>query len=431
MSHDTEPAFTPDSSNKERPADDENTENSYFRLRERKREALIANFLLNAPKCIAVAMLVSLLWIVISALVKNATSKEYVVRWPGRANFNSEFGISDVSGFYGPGSWAAWMLTFASCFLARIFVDEKQTGEKWAHLLTLDVNLVSAYAYPLVAAVDVLLHTRTIYWLGEEASSRYFGPMSASIAVLRTGAVFGAFLSIVLGLNWWRTRKHLRSLVFSCLLTAFFLVTINYFEIRYFDLEWGLWVPGLIPILPYFVPGFHEGRQQGCKLARLLSQSIREFAYSGSDIPVGSYAQIGLREKGFKMEFFGVVGSSFEGLGYLLLVFLLILSPLFLLEEFRMFPAKNLLRVVGSILVSMELTLAVFLLLTQFSRLFYQWGSPLPWSIASFEDLDQLCTFIFSGILIVVCSLLDIFTRYADKNSESSGKVIGGSSGGD
>jgi hypothetical protein len=175
MSNDTEPAFTPDSSNKEQPADEENTAHPYFfGLRERERKALIASYLLYTPKCIAIVMLVSLVWTVISALTKNTTFREYAVGWPGEPNFTSEFGINEVSGFYGPGSWAAWMLTFASCFLARIFVDEKQTGEKWAHLLTLDINLVSAYAYPLVAAVDVLLHTRTKYWLGEEVSTRYF-----------------------------------------------------------------------------------------------------------------------------------------------------------------------------------------------------------------------------------------------------------------
>jgi hypothetical protein len=246
--------------------------------------------------------------------------------------------------------------------------------------------------------------------------------MSASVAVLRTGAIFGGFLSIVLGLNWWRTKKQLRSLVFSCLLTTFLVVTINYFEIRYFDLGWGFWIPKLIPILPAFVPGFRQGRVQGSKLARLLSQSI-------SHIPVGPYARIGLREEVFQMEFFWFVGNATEGLAYLLLAFLLILSPLFLFEKFSIMPVKDLLRVVGSILVSMQLMLPVFLLITQFPHLFHMWDSPLPWSIASFEDLDQLCTFIFGGILIIVCALLDIFTRYVDKNSEGSGKVIGSSSG--
>lgn len=77
----------------------------------------------------------------------------------------------------------------------------------------------------------------------------------------------------------------------------------------------------------------------------------------------------------------------------------------------------------------MQLMLPVFLLIAQFPHLFYMWDSPLPWSTASFEDLDQLCTFIFGGLFIIVCALLDIFTRYVDKNSESFGKVIRSSSG--
>lgn len=37
---------------------------------------------------------------------------------------DQRFGIGQVSGFYGPGSWAAWLFTVGSCAMDRAFGKE-------------------------------------------------------------------------------------------------------------------------------------------------------------------------------------------------------------------------------------------------------------------------------------------------------------------
>lgn len=108
------------------------------------------------PKSIARIISLSasaiLLWTMTTALSgKNSIDSD--IAWG-----LTTYGVERVSGFYGPGSWGAWLLTVVACFLDRAFAEEKRKEDKRSHMLGLDINLVAAYAYPLIAAVDLLIH---------------------------------------------------------------------------------------------------------------------------------------------------------------------------------------------------------------------------------------------------------------------------------
>ena len=104
------------------------------------------------------------------------------------------FGISAVSGFYGPGAWLSWLLITASCVIDQAFAGSTTTsrGEKAAHIFGLDLNGGPATANPLVAAANLLSHMPSVV-------SGTFAPetvarISAPLLVLRLFRVSGLVL---------------------------------------------------------------------------------------------------------------------------------------------------------------------------------------------------------------------------------------------
>jgi hypothetical protein len=116
--------------------------------------------LILAGKIIAI---VACIWvagagIAISVVSTNTTAPSNSTAWtpinitgypytPKSRNFtghfddSARFGVDQVSGFYGPGSWAAWLLTMASCYADRLLVPDKPQGSNHSHVLSLDLNL--------------------------------------------------------------------------------------------------------------------------------------------------------------------------------------------------------------------------------------------------------------------------------------------------
>jgi hypothetical protein len=93
-------------------------------------------------------------------------------------------GVDGVSAFYGPGIWGAWLLLVLSTLIDRIFVVERENEYEKSHILGIDLNLASSFAYPTIAAVDILAHMNH-YFNDNAVSNKDIALIDAPIVVLR------------------------------------------------------------------------------------------------------------------------------------------------------------------------------------------------------------------------------------------------------
>ena len=84
-------------------------------------------------------------------------------------------GIANISGVYGPGTWAAWFLTICGSWV-HAFNSSKYDFNTWAYLL-----------YANWASFDLIRHSRSIYLLGKAASpdwAKEIGSISAATSIV-------------------------------------------------------------------------------------------------------------------------------------------------------------------------------------------------------------------------------------------------------
>jgi hypothetical protein len=144
---------------------------------------------------------------------------------------DATFGIDKAFSLYGPGNWAAWLFAVGSCCIDRGLGRERSLDAKRAHLMGLDLNLVAAYGYPFITAIDLLTNIRL--YLSDNFTEDMMGRLAAQLLVLRTGTVFGLGLAMICAYSWWNGRSHARAMVFSAVLSVFLFLITKSFEIVY------------------------------------------------------------------------------------------------------------------------------------------------------------------------------------------------------
>ncbi|KAH7091922.1 hypothetical protein FB567DRAFT_588242 [Paraphoma chrysanthemicola] len=95
------------------------------------------------------------------------------------ASSSDPFGIDNVSGFYGPGAWAAWILTLLTSWIVLLV---NSNGHNWYFFTYL--------LYINWAAIDMLGQMRRFHDAQSPTEQcRMFGPLSASLAVVSWGVL--------------------------------------------------------------------------------------------------------------------------------------------------------------------------------------------------------------------------------------------------
>ncbi|MCJ1445213.1 MAG: hypothetical protein MMC23_005718 [Stictis urceolatum] len=102
-----------------------------------------------------------------------------------------------VSSFYGPGALVSWLLVVLSVLIDRLSTPGRpppnnQRPAHYAHILGLDLNLLSALAYPCAAAVNVLLYAGELQ--SGELEPVVAARVAAPLAVLRIWTGLGPWL---------------------------------------------------------------------------------------------------------------------------------------------------------------------------------------------------------------------------------------------
>ncbi|KAF2806379.1 uncharacterized protein BDZ99DRAFT_573904 [Mytilinidion resinicola] len=92
------------------------------------------------------------------------------------------FGISQVSGFYGPGTWGAWIVTGAASWY-RVVVDHRHALDPNTSVFLLAINW---------ASVDLIRHVHSQKALkdsGDDSSDEHLGSIGAAFTIVFWGVV--------------------------------------------------------------------------------------------------------------------------------------------------------------------------------------------------------------------------------------------------
>lgn len=146
------------------------------------------------------------------------------------------FGIDKVSGYYGPGGWAAWLLLVTSCCIDRGLGTEKSSDAKKAHLLGLDLNIVVAYLYPIATGVSFIQDIQL--YLGDDMTEDTMGTLAAQLVTMRTGASLGQGIALICLSGWMIGRTNGLTAIFSVVCSLFLPLLLRIFEIAYTGSKW-------------------------------------------------------------------------------------------------------------------------------------------------------------------------------------------------
>lgn len=147
------------------------------------------------------------------------------------------YGLQNVSGFYGPGSWAAWLLALLSCCLNRLFrsQEKRSHGTRLTYAFVIDLDLVAAFGYPLMASVDLILRLHSYHQ--DPDFNSHLACMAAAHAVIRIGTGPSFVLALLCFVGWINGVSRYWSAVFGAYSTLLIISANVAFDLLYFSFE--------------------------------------------------------------------------------------------------------------------------------------------------------------------------------------------------
>ncbi len=313
-----------------------------------------------------------------------------------RTDARAVYGVDLVSSFYGPGIWGAWLLVVLSTFLDKIFGVEQENEPGMFYILGADLNLASAFAYPIIAAIDILAHSHR-YFNDDVVSERAVASVDAALVVLREGMSLGALLFLTCVVRIRRGFSP-RPAVFSDLALIFLLVVNKVFELQY--CRFGAWsYVNVVLMMPFGHRKFYP-------------ESALASKYSGFGSTFRNEPKDGL----FGIPFFDIGVLINPGLQTEVGVKTVCLLPAVIWPYTR----RSIRGVLEGILMTDALWLiwqtgldlvmnTVFILLAGVIG-----GSPLPISDPTWRSFDQYTAFTVTGLIPLVFSIRKALRENAD-----------------
>ncbi|KAH7323504.1 hypothetical protein BKA65DRAFT_555186 [Rhexocercosporidium sp. MPI-PUGE-AT-0058] len=297
------------------------------------------------------------------------------------------YGIDRVSGYYGPGSWAAWLLTTAACCIDRLFRRPKtvsQTEGSFRRFCAgMDINMIGVYSYPIIAGVDLLLRARRDF--SSEDSAVDIGCLCAPLVILKMGTGLGFLLAGICLRRWGEHGTDKAPAVFSSLLTYVLLLMSIIFDCILINLT-----PRDAALNFFLLPGATLHPISRSALATLLVKS--RLLEPESYIPLLSSF---------------VAGGDMNGVGMLVVYPLLVFCLLFFLYSKQRLSWRLPLYACATIVAAHAAFFFTFTIVLFISYFFpvYFWSFPSPpITTLSILDLDQLSFLFLGGALIVANS---------------------------
>ncbi|KAH6707896.1 hypothetical protein DL95DRAFT_411819 [Leptodontidium sp. 2 PMI_412] len=194
----------------------------------------------------------------------------------------SKYGIDKVSGFCGPGSWAAWLFTAAACCLSRLLRDSNSYNDTYTSTAALDLDLVATFAYPCIAAGDAILRLQNA--ASDTLSSSNLGCIATPLIVVKTGAGVCVLLAMICTRNWKQKSGRGISASFASVSALFLVYSAVAFDIIIAGIPPRNILAGVLFLLS---PVYPPTTPQSTSLSKLLFASgLLSPAITGlSDIP--------------------------------------------------------------------------------------------------------------------------------------------------
>ena len=305
------------------------------------------------------------------------------------------YGINKVSGFYGPGSWAAWLLTTVTCCIDRLFRSPREADRPPHSVFNfssgIDLNLIAVYSYPLIAGVDLIRRSRRD--LSCNTASIEIGCIAASLTVLRMGSGLGTLLA---GLCLRRREVHrtlLPPVVFT--ITASFTLFL------------------MSVIFDSILIGF---RAQDFAL-NLFGLPGPQFRLNASDTSLGALlkeSELIDEEPRLPLLTLYLTGGDMAVVPRTLLSMELFLTTTYALLKYerslRLIPA--ILGMVFLVHIGLTSCLTMSTFWATFFCAHFWFVTDVPITTAGMSDLDQLSVLCLSGVLILANTLVEVVPGY-------------------
>ncbi|PVH79879.1 hypothetical protein DL98DRAFT_588878 [Cadophora sp. DSE1049] len=186
------------------------------------------------------------------------------------------YGIDKLSGYYGPGSWASWLLTIAACCIDRLFRKpaDQAKGSLRRFFSGIDFNIIGIYSYPIIAGFDLLLSSSH----DVEIHANRIGCLAASLAVVKMGTGLGILLACICIRRWHQYRTEAAAAIFSAVATCTLFTISSVFDCILIGLQ-----PSDFVLTFLLLPDTGHRSQRGSDLARLFKDSglLHTHAYDG------------------------------------------------------------------------------------------------------------------------------------------------------
>lgn len=301
------------------------------------------------------------------------------------------YGLKNVSGFYGPGSWAAWLLTLLSCCLNRLFRSQQKRshGERLKHAFAIDLDLVAAFGYPLIASVDLILRLHS--YRQDTDFKSHMACMAAAHAVIRVGTGPSFVLALLCFVGWINGVSRYWSAIFGVCSTMLIICANVAFDLFYFGFETRQLISRL-----FLRPRFAAVRKT--RLYTLVGDS-------GLFVTRWSWAQFGYMLSGGSVAETSIWVVLFVPcMGLLVYIFADPVAPVWLslrkLHRIPWFLLAFLLVYFLSDAAVWASTIFITYIVSFF--LFQVWFvSGIPPTMGSIMDLDQMSVLLLSGVLVV------------------------------
>lgn len=169
--------------------------------------------------------------------------------WDSDEIICERYGVPLVSGFYGVGCWALWLLIVISVIISKTFMAEDDPHDRWGHIFNLNINLIGAFAYPFVASIDVLAKMHT-YFSDDEVSERDMARFDAPVVVIWEGMVLVPLIMVACVVSSIRHDSPRLPSIFSLAFLIYLILINKLIELRYCRVGWSSYA-NVVIAMPY------------------------------------------------------------------------------------------------------------------------------------------------------------------------------------
>ncbi|KAJ7230034.1 hypothetical protein GGX14DRAFT_409871 [Mycena pura] len=298
-----------------------------------------------------------------------------------------DYGISRVSGYYGPGAVLGWWLLTIATTLNLVYGDVSpsrsnapKTPSIW-NLFNLDPNILAITGYPFVASLDLLANMHP-YGTNPNNPALFHAPLLLIIE----GKLFLCVILIALGVRSDREGEHrLVDMAFVWVILAYFAM-VHYASLLACIEKLHLFAfNSLFPWVPYSWKDADD-----YETSELILRSLSIFIIIG----------LGTVYRALRVELV-------KDLGFWDAVLVVCCYAVFMVAVRQLY---DFLMLGSGFLIAPILT--------------HQWGGFIPQSGASFYDLDQAAAFVLGGVVPLVLSvkpmLRQAWVRYRNRGARSA-----------